>query len=504
MKNLLILSLAISMNLMAEQEISAQLQNPRDPKFRLIVLADMGNEPDEMQQMVHLLLYNNEIDLEGLIAVTGIWLRPDFDGPAYRKKLHPNLFHEIIDGYEQVYENLKLHDSGWHTPGDLRSLVCTGQTHFGIDDVGKGKSSPGSKLITEAVLKDDPRPVYIVANAGSNTLAQALWDYRNTHTQKELEAFVARLIVYENGAQDDAGAWIVQEFPSIHWIRSVNQKNAYGGNSGVGIAHAEELGPWAWSPFEYSVKGQHDWASEHIQTNHGALGEVYPDRFDIGRLHFMEGGGTVPWIGLLAPALYDPLQPHWGGFSGRYTSVRKPGIWSNYATIAEREKKEFPNFRVFADTSDIWTDPADGKIYNNHNTPVHRWRQLLFDDFKCRMDWCIEPFDDANHNPVALINQDASRQILYVSAEPGEKLKFDASGSYDPDSGQKLTYHWYIYPEAGSGFKEIPLKNSDNRKVKLHIPDNAGSSQIHLILDISDNSLIAPMHDVRRVVINLR
>ncbi|MFY0651776.1 MAG: DUF1593 domain-containing protein [Cyclobacteriaceae bacterium] len=54
------------------------------PKYRLIVLADMGNEPDEMQQITHLLMYNNEIDIEGLIAVSGIWLRPDFDGPAYK------------------------------------------------------------------------------------------------------------------------------------------------------------------------------------------------------------------------------------------------------------------------------------------------------------------------------------------------------------------------------------------------------------------------------------
>jgi hypothetical protein len=504
MKNLLLISFIFCFTVLLESEISAQTQNPGDPKFRLIVLADMGNEPDEMQQMVHLLMYNNELDLEGLIAVTGIWLRPDFDGPPYRKKLHPNLFHEIIDGYEQVYDKLILHEKDWHTPADLRSLVCTGQTHFGIDAVGDEKSSPGSKLITAAVLKEDPRPVYIVANAGSNTLAQALWDYRKEHTQKEIDAFVAKLIVYENGAQDDAGAWILQEFPSIHWIRSVNQKNAYGGNSGLGTAHAEELGPWAWKPFEYSVKGQHDWTSEHIQTGHGALGEVYPDRFDIGRLHFIEGGGTVPWIGLLAPALYNPLHPNWGGFSGRYTSAKKPEIWSNYATIAEREKEEFSNFRVFADTSDIWTDPVDSKIYSNHNTPVHRWRQLLFDDFKCRMDWCVEAFAEANHNPVALINQDASRQILYLSAKPGEKLKFDASGSYDPDQEQKLSYHWFIYPEAGIGLNEVSLKRSKGKKVKLLIPDNAAGSQIHLILDVSDNSPIAPMHDVRRVVIQVQ
>lgn len=501
--SLLLISIAISVSMKVEQEVSAQLQKPGDFKFRLIVLADMGNEPDEVQQITHLIMYNNELDLEGLIAVTGIWLRPDFDGPPYRKKLHPDLFHKIIDGYEQVFENLKLHDEGWHTPRELRSLVSTGQTHFGIDDVGDGKSSPGSKLITEVVLKEDSRPVYIVVNAGANTLAQALWDYRKTHSEEEVEAYVAKLIVYDNGAQDDAGSWILQEFPSIHWIRSNNQKNAYGGNTGLGKGHSEDLGPWAWNPFEYSVNGQHDWASEHIQNGHGALGEVYPDRFDIGRLHFMEGGGTVPWLGLLAPALYDPYHPHWGGFSGRYTSVKIPGIWSVYSSIAEREKEEFPHIRVFADTSDIWTDPADGKEYSNINTPVHRWRQLLFDDFKCRMDWCVHSFSEVNHNPVARINQDDSRQILHVSARPGEKLKFDASGSCDPDPGQKLSYHWFFYPEAGNGLTVIPLKNSKSKKLKLHIPENAGGSQMHLILDVTDNSSIAPMHDVRRIVIQI-
>lgn len=31
---------------------------------RLIMLADMGNENDELQQNVHLLMYSNEIDIE--------------------------------------------------------------------------------------------------------------------------------------------------------------------------------------------------------------------------------------------------------------------------------------------------------------------------------------------------------------------------------------------------------------------------------------------------------
>ena len=65
-------------------------------------MADMGNEPDEMQQIMHLLMYNNEFDLEGLIAVTGKWLRPDFEGEPYRKVLHPELFDSLITGYARV------------------------------------------------------------------------------------------------------------------------------------------------------------------------------------------------------------------------------------------------------------------------------------------------------------------------------------------------------------------------------------------------------------------
>ena len=48
-----------------------------DEKKRFVILTDMENEPDDSQTMVRLLLYSNEIDIEGLIAVTSCWLRED-------------------------------------------------------------------------------------------------------------------------------------------------------------------------------------------------------------------------------------------------------------------------------------------------------------------------------------------------------------------------------------------------------------------------------------------
>lgn len=84
--------------------------NAPPTRARLIVLADMGNEPDEVQQMLHLLTYTNELDIEGLVAVTGKYLRPDHK-EVYRRTLHPELLTELIDGYAKVNPNLKLRRS---------------------------------------------------------------------------------------------------------------------------------------------------------------------------------------------------------------------------------------------------------------------------------------------------------------------------------------------------------------------------------------------------------
>ena len=78
--------------------VIVQMTMAQNEKQRLLVLADMGNEPDEVQQMVHMIMYSNEFDLEGLIAVTGIYLNPQQERP-YRKVLHPELYYEIIKNY---------------------------------------------------------------------------------------------------------------------------------------------------------------------------------------------------------------------------------------------------------------------------------------------------------------------------------------------------------------------------------------------------------------------
>jgi hypothetical protein len=472
---------------------------------RLIILADMGNEPDEVQQMIHMITYSNEFDIEGLIAVTGKYLRPGSPHGDYHQITHPELFIDIIDSYAKDLDNLKQHASGWPEPEDLKKLVVAGQKGYGVDDVKEGNSSAGSKLIIDAVTKDDPRPIWIVVNAGSNTLAQALFDYRNSHSKEEVKHFVSKLRVFENGAQDNAGAWITNQFPRIHWIRSNYQTYAYGGPGGTDGDMNVNLGPNYWRPYETSTRGQLKWLQEHVMNDHGALGDMYPvrrsDNWAKDLIGFMEGGGTIPWMGLVNKGLFDINQPSWGGWGGRFSQQKVSDFWSRHTDIKIDEQKSAP-FYTYREVSDHWVDPQDGKIYNNDYVPIWRWREAMYNDKIARMDWSVKSFDDANHNPIAAFNGDTSNSIIELVASAGERIELDASMSSDPD-GDDLRFTWWIYQEAGTYPGQVIIGDSTASKTHISIPTGAKGKQIHLILELRDNSDIVELFDYRRIVINV-
>jgi hypothetical protein len=479
---------------------------PETGRHRLVILADMGNEPDEEQQMMHLLMCSNEFELEGLIAVTGKFLQPANRDP-YRQMLHPELFQHLIDGYEKVYPNLVKHASTYPAPAYLRSIVASGQSGYGITDTGEDKASEGSELILRALEKQDDRPLYIVVNAGSNTLAQALLDYELTHTDEETAAAVARLRVYENGAQDNAGAWICHHFPQIHWIRSNYQTYCYGGPAFEGDRDGTgallELGPHTWQPYAYSAVGQHQWALEHIMTNHGAFGLHWPMRtFPRGQIHFVEGGGTIPWLCLVNHGLSDIDHPWWGGWSGRFTREKIKNYGSKHASVRQDEKA-FDPFYTLGEATDTWINPEDGRQYDDRFAPVWRWRQAFFNDFACRMDWCTQSYEHANHHPVAAINGDISDEILIMSVSPGANIKLDATGSKDPD-GDALEFSWWYYPEAGTYPGTPGLSEPDVKAAVVSIPEDASGAEIHIILEVKDLNNIASLWDYRRVVFRVQ
>ncbi len=467
-------------------------------KERVIILADMGHDPDDEQQIVHLLTKSNELQLEGLITQTGRFFRPD--PPALVKDLRPYLFHHLIDGYDKVYPNLLLHSKDWPTPAYLHSIVKNGQKGNGMEDVKAGNSSAGSQWIIEAVEKKDSRPLNIVINAGANTLAQALIDYRANHTAEELKVFIKKLLVYDNAGQDDAGAWICHEFSDIFWIRSNAQNKAYGGPTN------DNLGPHVWKPFPFTPLGQDAWADKHIRFWHGPLGAVYQHRKVNETTHFIEGGGMIPILAFCNPALSNMSEPSWGGWGGRFNAEKSQNVSSSFEIVHSSEKL-FEPYKMYAENQkllDTWVNPEDGKTYNDTYTPVWRWRQAMWNDFRARMDWCVMPYEKANHHPVAVLNGDNSNQIIQLKSKPGKVIKLDASTSTDQDQNQ-LSFNWWFYKEAGSKpyLKTIQIKYISPSKVQFEVPKDASRKELHLILEVSDNHPEVSLVSYRRVVIKV-
>ncbi|MGA9071051.1 MAG: DUF1593 domain-containing protein, partial [Terracidiphilus sp.] len=164
-------------------------------KPRLIVLSDIGNEPDDQMSLVRLLVYSNELEIEGLVATTSTW---------QKTVIHPETMRKLIEAYGQVRPNLLLHAQGWPETQELLSRVYAGQPGYGMAATVEGKSSEGARAIVRAMEREDGRPLWICVWGGANTLAQALMDLRASKPPTEVARLVAKLRVYSISDQDDA------------------------------------------------------------------------------------------------------------------------------------------------------------------------------------------------------------------------------------------------------------------------------------------------------------
>lgn len=449
------------------------LAGPTD-KPRVIVVSDIGNEPDDSESFVRLLVYTNQIDARGFIAATSTW---------QREIIHPELFYERIDAYEKVLKNLRVHDKAYPEAAVLRALVKKGQPHYGVAFVGEGHDTEGSNWIVAEADKPDPRPLWVVNWGGSVDLAQALYHVRATRTPEQVKAFVAKLRVYSISDQDDAGPWARVNFPDLFWIASINAFSRYQSATWTGIS-----GDVLDDPKAEHMSGPdtrlvtNDWLDAHIRK--GPLGTLYPHHIWI-----MEGD-TPSFLNLIARGLADPEHPEWGGWGGRYGKVA-------------------PQYGLYSNTPDTAIG-VDGKAHESSQATIWRWRADFQNDFAARIAWTIAPkFSDANHAPVAVLNGDKSFAPVHITAKFGEPVALSADGSSDPDKNA-LTYKWWIYNEAGSPMCEPKLAVKDPQHATLTVaqpasgwPGQGPGREVHVILEVHDNGTPS-LVSYRRAVVTVR
>jgi len=446
-------------------------------KQRLLVLTDIGGDPDDQQSMIRLLLYANEFDLEGLIAT------------SVRSRVNPDQIRERIEAYRKVRPNLVKHAADYPTADALLSLVKSGVQERNMTSVGDGKSTEGSRHIVAVVDKEDDWPVWITVWGAPTDLAQALWDVSNSRSEKEVDAFVAKMRVYDIAGQDDSGAWICHHFPKIFWLRSVDMFQA------ISVRIARPFPPHVTGPNLETFTTE--WVTDNIR-NHGPLGALYPER------KWKYEGDTPAFLYLLPIGLNDPEEMTHGSWGGRFNHVRtkNPGCYNKKYSEAQ---KKFRDFAMYTEAPDRWQYKS--KTYTSTYAGLFRWREAFQNDFAARMDWSLKGFDEANHPPGAVLNGNESLDILKIKARAGAVIRLDASGSSDPD-GDNLNVQWVYYPEPGTygdrhDLNAVKIKDSGAIQATVAVPaDTEAGDTIHIILIVTDDGN-PPLTRYRRLVIQI-
>jgi hypothetical protein len=251
-----VLRLALVAICLFHQPLAVFAEAPQ--KSRLIVLTDIEADPDDTQSMVRLLLYSDQIDIQGLIATTSCWKK---------SSVAPESIRRIVQAYGKVRPNLEKHEAGFPEARLLLGKVKQGIAKYGMQGVGDGKDSEGSDWIIQELEAKDDRPLWISVWGGVNTLAQALYKIEKTKKKAEADQLIAKLRVYTISDQDDSGAWIRKKIPALFYI----------------VSPGDDYGSATWNAINTVVDGisnepiSNRWLAENIQQNHGPLGAAYPD-----------------------------------------------------------------------------------------------------------------------------------------------------------------------------------------------------------------------------------
>ncbi|MFW5700275.1 MAG: nucleoside hydrolase-like domain-containing protein, partial [Cyclobacteriaceae bacterium] len=145
-------------------------------KDKPVVIITQDGEVDDRSSFVRFLLYTPEIDLRGIIATNSKW----------QKNGHGlGWINEAYDLYGQVRDNLLLHNPGYPTVEYLKSVTVLGNEdpkHLTGD--APYVDSEGSGLIIKELLKIEDDLLHINCWGGINTVAQALWKFRENYPEE--------------------------------------------------------------------------------------------------------------------------------------------------------------------------------------------------------------------------------------------------------------------------------------------------------------------------------
>lgn len=502
MKKLTTYTLLLSLLISCE---TAPIRNEATPKPRTIITTD--GEIDDVDSFIRMLLYANEISIEGLIYSSSMWhYKGDDKGTLFTSEMEMtqnlygektdlrwpgvNWMQELIDEYEKVYPNLVKHADGYPSPTYLRSQIRVGNIDF---EGEMEKDTPGSDFIKAKLLDPNPQPIYLQVWGGTNTIARALKsiedEFSGTDQWEQIyQKICDKAIIYAILDQDAT----YRKYISVKWE---DMKIYYNSNQFWCFAY-----PWKRAvPEEWHGYLEGEFMGENIINNHGPLmkkyysyGDGQKQAGDDEHIHgdlskikngqwgsfekydFISEGDSPAYLHLLDVGLDNLNHPEYGGWGGRLVqSSEQSSRWEDGDQAADY-------------------NPFTGQLDKTY--PQTRWVPAIQHDFAARADWCIKEYKDANHPPsVSLLHDNI------ISVSPGQTLSLKAEVK-DPD-GDAVSITWWHYKEVSSYPGSLDLGNTSSSNLSVQIPtDMKKGEHIHLILEVSDNQKI-PLTRYQRVII---
>ena len=462
-----------------------------DLKPRLVVCTDIAPadvEPDDMESMVRLMAYADCFEIEALITSVG-WNCDPYPKEwaeyltrvieAYRKDV-PNLMRR--SGQSEFLpleeENGQQKLAYWPSADYIKSRAMMGSEHGGIKVIGEGNDSPGSELLIRLADEDDPRPIYVAAWGGANTLAQAIWRVKQTRSNDEVRNFVHKFRLFTITDQDMKYDMRMNRAYSSHmWLRK---------DFADDLQFIWDEGAWQ----EQCELGKRHWQQhQDMIQGKGALGKEYPN------YKWGVEGDTPSFLYVMPNGLNNPEDPHQCGWAGYH----ERGICADSLTTAWTS----------------WQEPV-------RSISVGYKRRFYPDelnDFCARMQWAAE--GRGNLNPYIVFSPQVEfvhpltlkgasiampNDTMTITVPPGVKkgdvltIRMDASKSFDPD-GDALRFLWWQQPEIGT--TEVTIEQSDQSIAILRIPVDTKGDTVHLICEVHDDSpfrLVA----YRRIIIAIK
>ncbi len=452
-------------------------------------------ELDDLNSMLRLLLYANEIELAALVTSSSQFhyagdpergIEP-FRWPAPGAQLH---IEQAIDAYAEVYDTLVAHDERYPTPTSLRAITADGN----LATVGDtGHPTPGSDLIADLLVDDEPGLIVAQAWGGFNTIARALLTVEERAREagewdEVRDRVTARTILTGFGEQDDTFAELIRprwpelelrQVATLAWcypVRAVTSPDVHGYlDAEWTAANVSSVGPMGaayrvWGDGLQMADGFD--AEDYFGLTGRTADELRADGYQVfvppePAGAFISEGDSSNFALHIDNGLRNFEHPTWGGWGGRQVAdADDPHRWNSVGFTAFGGDTPPEGF-----TPSDWGD-------------VGRWLPAFQRDFAARLRWTVTTPADANHPPTIDVDGGLDR-----TAAPGDRVEVRWTTD-DPD-GDAVTVDAWIYAEAGIDAAVDARENCSGAGasgVVVTVPaDAAPGDLIHLICEATDD-----------------